>query len=338
MKQENHSNARTNIHIRSLINNSDSSNLELSKRFEVSKNTICKWKNRATFEDKSSKPNTIKYSLSYDEMELLIHLRSATWWALDEIVELVYGEESSAKRSAVYRLFKKNDINNAPQEKKEEAKKFKEYSPGYLHLDVTYLPKINGKKRYLYVVIDRATRLMYYKIYNNKTAINTQDFVLEAMAFLPFNITHILTDNGLEFTNRLLKSKKGESCKKASLLDEICLKENIEHRLTEPFTPKTNGMVERVNKTIKDNTIKIHQYENLEQMEADLYNFLQTYNTVKRHSSLRKELKVKTPLKAVYKWYELEPEIFKEKPIDFETKVIHLSKLMQGIKQQPCET
>lgn len=338
MKQENHSNARTNIHIRSLINNSDSTNLELSKRFEVSKNTIFKWKNRTTFEDKSSKPNTIKYSLSYDEMELLIHLRSATWWALDEIVELVYGEESSAKRSAVYRLFKTNNINNVPQEKKEEAKKFKEYSPGYLHLDVTYLPKINGKKRYLYVIIDRATRLMYYKIYDNKTAINTQDFVLEAMDFLPFNITHILTDNGLEFTNRLLKSKKGESCKKASLLDEICLKENIEHRLTEPFTPKTNGMVERVNKTIKDNTIKINKYQDLQQMQADLYNFLQTYNTFKRHSGLRKEINVKTPLKAVYKWYELEPEIFKEKPIDFENKVISLSKLMQGIKQQPCET
>ena len=99
---------------------------------------------------------------------------------------------------------------------------------------------------------------MYYKIYDNKTAINTQEFILEAMDFLPFNITHILTDNGLEFTNRLLKSKKGEPCKKASLLDEICLKENIEHRLTKPFTPKTNGMVERLNKTIKENTIKIN--------------------------------------------------------------------------------
>ena len=77
-----------------------------------------------------------------------------------------------------------------------------------MHLDVTYLPKINGVKRYLYVVIDRATRLMYYKIYDRKTALNTKEFVLEAMAFLPFNIPHILTDNGLEFTNRFIKTKK----------------------------------------------------------------------------------------------------------------------------------
>jgi transposase InsO family protein len=38
-------------------------------------------------------------------------------------------------------------------------------------------------------------------------------------------------------------------------MDEVCEKENIEHRLTRPSTPKTNGMVERANGTIKSNTI-----------------------------------------------------------------------------------
>jgi transposase InsO family protein len=338
MKQENHSNARTNIHVRSLINKSKSTNLELSERFEISPNTVSKWNNRDVFTDKSSRPHNIEYSLSYEEKLVLIHFRKSTWWALDEIVELFYGDDAKSKRSAVSRTFVAEGISKIPEEQKEKAKKFKEYSPGFLHLDVTYLPKINGIKRYLYVVIDRATRLMYYKIYDNKTAINTKEFILEAMDFLPFNITHILTDNGLEFTNRLLKSKKGESCKKASLLDEVCVEKNIEHRLTEPFTPKTNGMVERVNRTIKDHTIKINNYENLDQMKADLYRFLQTYNTVRRHSSLRKEINVKTPLKAVQKWYEIEPEIFKENSIDFEYKILNLTKIMQGINQQPCET
>jgi hypothetical protein len=35
----------------------------------------------------------------------------------------------------------------------------------------------------------------------------------KCLAFFPFKITHILTDNGLEITNRLLKSKIGNSCK-----------------------------------------------------------------------------------------------------------------------------
>ncbi len=42
-------------------------------------------------------------------------------------------------------------------------------------------------------------------------------------------------------------------------------------------------MVERVNRTIKDSTIKINNYENLEQMETNLYAFLLTYNSNRRH-------------------------------------------------------
>ncbi len=85
-------------------------------------------------------------------------------------------------------------------------------------------------------------------------------------------------------------------------------------------------MVERVNKTIKDNTIKIKTYDNFEQMKTHLEDFLFKYNTLRRHGSLRKELNVKTPLKAVYKWYELEPKNFKENPIEFENKILNLKK------------
>jgi len=45
-----------------------------------------------------------------------------------------------------------------PQKEREKAKQFKAYEPGYLHIDVTYLPKINGKRQYLFVAIDRVTR------------------------------------------------------------------------------------------------------------------------------------------------------------------------------------
>lgn len=66
MKQENHSNSKTNVHFRSIIHNSNLSNLELSKKFQISNKTVSKWKNRTTFEDKSSRPNNIGYSLTYD--------------------------------------------------------------------------------------------------------------------------------------------------------------------------------------------------------------------------------------------------------------------------------
>ena len=178
---------------------------------------------------------------------------------------------------------------------------------------------------YLFVAIDRATRTMYYEVYDNKTSQATDMFFDNCMAFFPFTITHILTDNGFEFTNRLTRSKKGELCTKPSLLDIKCSQNNIDHRCTKPSTPKTNGMVERVNGTIKNNTILKYKYDDRTGMEKGLSEFLVFYNLYRRHGSLRKELNVKTPFEAVEKWFGLKPEVFKTNPNDFKNRILLLN-------------
>lgn len=330
-----HSNATTNIHIRKEIKNSNLTNTLLTETYSVSQNTIRKWKNRTTPEDKSSTPQKINYSLTDYEKELLVVLRKLTWLSLDEITETVFPDNPVSKRSAVYRLFVKHKINKKPQKEKDKSHKFKEYEPGYLHFDVTYLPKINGIKQYLFVAIDRATRSLYFKVYDAKTAENANEFLSECINFFPFKISHILTDNGLEFTNKVIKSKKGETCKKQGLFDQNCSHNGIEHRCTKPATPKTNGMVEKANDIIKSGTIKKYNYNSKDTLTAGLMAFLVNYNLYRRHGSLRKELKVKTPFNAVEKWYEINPDIFKEKPCDFKTKILLLN---AGYHQQPCET
>jgi transposase InsO family protein len=122
----------------------------------------------------------------------------------------------------------------------------------------------------------------------------------ECLSFFPFEITHVLTDNGLEFTNRFIKSKKGNYCSKSSKLDVICENNSIDHRLTKPFTPRTNGMVEKVNETIKKNTIKRRDYSSYLEMKDDVLRFLIYYNMYRRHGSLRRELNVKSPFNAQY--------------------------------------
>jgi len=331
MKQAYHSNAVTNIHIRQQVQNSNETAESLAVKYNTSRATIDKWKKRDTLSDKSSRPHNIKYALSPIESALVISIRQSTWLPLDEIWEVLLEINPLISRSSVYRKFRKEKINKVPQKEKDKVKKFKEYKPGYLHLDVTYLPKIDGVKYYLFVAIDRATRLMFYKIYSAKTSENTEDFMTKCLSFFPFkNITHVLTDNGLEFTNRLIKSKKGTMCQKASKLDVICNENDIEHRLTAPFTPKTNGMVERVNGTIKKATILKEEYKNLDQMSIALMAFLVQYNIFRRHGSIRRELNVKTPFNAIEKWFEMEPEIFKEKPHEFKKKLVKLSNVYEA--------
>lgn len=338
-----HSNATTNVHIRCEIKKSNLPVKQLAAKYNVSKNTVYKWKNRDGQNDNSSRPHTIHYSLSYMEQEIIKSVRRNSWLPLEEITEVAQQINPSASRSAVYRTLVAAGLNKVPQQEREKTKKFKEYEPGFLHIDVTYCPKLEGKKWYLFVAIDRATRLLFYQLYDAKTAQNTEDFVRRCKEFFPFKITHILTDNGLEFTNALLKSKNGKNCTKLSKLDVFCKTEKIEHRLIKPHTPKTNGMVERSNGIIKSNTILKEQYPNKQAMETHLMKFLVFYILYRRHGSLKQELGVKTPYQAVVKWYKLKPDIFIEKNIlQFKNKVLKLYQQnysKQGcFRQQPCET
>ncbi len=208
--------------------------------------------------------------------------------ALDDLVETVSSSIPRANRSNVYRTLQNRGMSSVPKEKRDKAKQLKEYEPGFLHIDATYLPKLEGKKRYLFVAIDRATRLLYYKVYERKTAANATAFLEACRFWFPFVITHILTDNGLEFTDRFARGQKQASGN--HIFDKVCKETNIEHRLTQPNTPKTNGMVERVNGTIKSATIKATDYANLRELEEDLKQFLLYYNFNRRHGSLQKNI------------------------------------------------
>lgn len=315
MCQVYHSNAKTNQHVRSIIQESDLKNIELAQKYGISIKTVSKWKNRDYTEDKSSRPERINYALSKLEKELIRVVRALTWMELDDLTETISSAIPNANRSNVYRTLKSFNINRVPEDKKEEAKKFKEYEPGFLHIDVTYLPKIDGQKYYLFVAIDRATRLLYYKVYKSKSADNAEQFLKECKEYFPFYITHILTDNGLEFTDRFVRGKNSVSGNHK--FDKECTKDNIEHRLTAPATPKTNGMIERVNGIIKDSTIKTKKYENIDELKEDLNKFLIFYNVSRKHGGLKKELKIRTPYEAVKKWFEIKPEIFRISPDEF---------------------
>ena len=327
MQQVYHSNASTNLNIRTTLQNNSGTNSELAMKFNISCQTVSKWKNRDFQKDASCKPLNIKYALTELEKAIAISLRKSTWLPLDQVWEVLMEANPEISRSSVYRTFKNEQINTVPQEKREIAKKFKEYEPGFLHMDVTYLPKFNGKSYYLFVAIDRCTRTMIYWVYENKTAENTIDFMEKCLDFFPFVITHILTDNGFEFTNRLLVSKIGNPCQKPSKMDIKCIENSIQHRLTAPFTPKTNGMVERVNGIIKNDTILKTKYKSLNEMTIDLIRFLKFYNLNRIHGSLRNELKVKSPINAIEKWDQLKPEIFKITPNQFKNKILILNQI-----------
>jgi len=143
MNQAYHSNATTNIHIRCEILKSTLPANQLATQYHVSENTVLKWKDREEPYDRSSRPHTIIYSLSGMEQDVIKSIRKSTWLPLDEIVEMTQQYlKPTASHSAVYRTLLSAGLNKVPQQERDKAKKFKAYEPGYLHVDVTYLPKL----------------------------------------------------------------------------------------------------------------------------------------------------------------------------------------------------
>jgi len=157
MSQVYHSNARTNQHVRQRIQQSDLTNVELADNYGVNVKTVAKHRSRDFLNDKSSRPNSIKYALTPLEKELIRVVRTLTWMELDDLTDTMVDVIPNANRSNIYRTLKAFDISRVPVKQKAKAKKFKEYEPGYLHIDVTYLPKFECQKYYLFVAIDRAS-------------------------------------------------------------------------------------------------------------------------------------------------------------------------------------
>jgi hypothetical protein len=107
MQQVYHSNAKTNLNIRYQLQNNFGSNSELALRFNISQQTVSKWKNRDFLQDTSSKPLKIQYALSDLEKALAISLRTSSWVSIDEVWETLLDINPKISRSSVYRCFVK---------------------------------------------------------------------------------------------------------------------------------------------------------------------------------------------------------------------------------------
>ena len=93
--------------------------------------------------------------------------------------------------------------------------------------------------------------------------------------------------------------------------ERACRALGVEHRKTRPYTPRTNGMVERMNRTIKEATVKRFHYENHDQLRTHLADFLAAYNFARR----LKTLGGLTPYEYICKIWTSEPDRFILDPI-----------------------
>ncbi|MDB5368913.1 MAG: Integrase, catalytic core, partial [Roseomonas sp.] len=187
---------------------------------------------------------------------------------------------------------------------KAEKKRFKAYPIGYFHIDICEVRCEEGKL-FLYVAIDRTSKFAYAGLHSEATRPVATQVLANLIEAVPCRIHTVLTDNGIQFTH-----KPGTCLYSMHSFDRVCLRHGIGHRLTLPNHPWTNGRAERMNRTIKDATVRMFHYVSAEELRQHLHAFLLAYNCARR----LKTLKGKTPYEFIcYQWC-LEPDRFKINP------------------------
>ena len=132
------------------------------------------------------------------------------------------------------------------------------------------------RRRYLFGAIDRATRRVSIRVFTAKTAANARRFPRDLERACPMRIRMILTDNAKEFTDRLFGLRK-PAATGTHEFDKPCTALNIEHRLTPPKSPQTNGMVERFNGRVEE-VLQSHHFRSGEKLETTLHRYVWLYN------------------------------------------------------------
>lgn len=127
-----------------------------------------------------------------------------------------------------------------------------QYPGQRVQIDVKFVPaaclvgEAKGHKFYQYTAIDEYSRFRYLEAFEEHSTYSSALFIEHLIKAFPFPIKCVQTDNGAEFTKRLLPAERRPPHTETRL--KQC---GIEHKLIRPYTPRHNGKVERSHR--KDN-------------------------------------------------------------------------------------
>ena len=172
--------------------------------------TVWKWRKRDSVHDRSHTPHHLQTTLTPAQEAVAVDLRKTLLVSLDDLLAVVREFlNPNVSRSGLDRCLRRHGVGSLRDLKAKDEKPkhsgFKAYEPGYIHIDVKYLPRMANEtsRGYLFVAIDRARRFVLNAVYRNKTAANARRFLRDLERACPISIRTILTDNGKEFTERL---------------------------------------------------------------------------------------------------------------------------------------
>ncbi len=322
MGQVLHGCATTTHAVRAAIQRSKATIAELAEKHGVNPKTVMKWRGRDSVDDLPMGPKEPRSTvLSPEEEALCVAFRKHTLLPLDDCLYALQATIPHLTRSSLHRLFQRHDISRLPETDgdRPRRKKFKAYPIGYFHIDIAEVRTEEGKL-YMFVAIDRTSKFAFVELHEKAKRRTAKEFLNRLVKAVPYKIHTVLTDNGTQFTTPGNKYSMAKEIKRALENDETvwahafelgCALNDIDHRLTKPSHSWTNGQVERMNRTLKEATVRRYYYSTHDQLREHLTAFVNAYNFAKR----LKTLKGLTPYEFICQRWTKEPKRFRFDPI-----------------------
>lgn len=148
-----------------------------------------------------------------------------------------------------------------------------------VQIDVKWVPGEciigeKGQRYYQYTAIDEFSRLRYLGAFDEATTHSSMLFLNDAVAWYArrgIKIECVQTDNGHEFTKRLLRTRDEENLTSFELLLQAL---GIRHKYIRPYTPRHNGKVERSHREDQKRLYNL----------AKFHSFIDFVQQLKRHN------------------------------------------------------
>jgi len=266
-----------------------------ARKFNTTAKTVAKWVERFRTEgvnglrDRSSKPLSSPNQTSQATCAAIEALRRQRYSGKQIAAELAISP------ATVSRILRRLGLNRlSALEPVEPVRRYERKHPGELiHIDIKKLGKFNdighritGDRRgqssrrgvgweYVHVCIDDHSRIAFAKIMPNEKKGSAIAFLKAALAYyasLGVKVERVMTDNG--------------SCYKSFAFRAACKRLALRHIRTKPYTPKTNGKVERFIQTSLREWAYAKAYENSRQRKNQLPTWLHRYNWHRPHAGI----------------------------------------------------
>jgi transposase InsO family protein len=256
----------------------------LSRQTGVRREVLSRWwmryqqQGRAGLEPRSRRPHQASGRLAPEVEQQILQLRNRGWGPARIALAMDIGH------SSVHRVLLRHGRNRLRPPAPRVFRRYEKSRPGeLLHLDLEYLYRWpNSAREYAYAAVDDFSREAVTNIRPERSSRDASAFLEHVVTALPYRIEAVMTDNDLIFSMR-----RAFHPQRQTHFQQRCCSLGIQHRLTQPHRPQTNGKVERFFRTLDEECLLIGDPGCSQLRIRDVEQFVWYYNHQRPHLSLQ---------------------------------------------------